>query len=156
GAQKPSIDELLSGVVAVKTFINPDGRTVGNLGREREGSGIVIDDQGLVLTIGYLMFEAHAAQASTNPGQPVPARMGGYDAMPGFGLMRARAPLKCRPMRSGKSAELRKVDPAGVAGAGGSANAQPVHVVARREFAGSWEYLVDSAIFTAPPHLAWS
>ena len=53
----------------VKTFINPDGRTVENLGRGREGSGIVIDDNGLVLTIGYLMVEAHAAEIRTNERQ---------------------------------------------------------------------------------------
>src|SRR5271165_2628592 len=67
-AQKIATDELLSAVVEVKTFINPDGRTVEILGREREGSGVVIDDQGLVLTIGYLMVEAHAAQVATNDG----------------------------------------------------------------------------------------
>ncbi len=61
-AQKLTLDELVSSVVRIKTFINPDGRTVENLGREREGSGIVIDDNGLILTIGYLMVEAHAAE----------------------------------------------------------------------------------------------
>jgi S1-C subfamily serine protease len=155
-AQKLSTEELLSAVVAVKTFINPDGRTVGILGREREGSGIIIDDQGLVLTIGYLMVEAHAAELSTNTGHTVPANVVGYDHASGFGLLQAITPLKVRPMALGKSAELRKGDPVIAAGAGGSANAQAVRVVARREFAGSWEYLLDSAIFTAPPHMAWS
>jgi S1-C subfamily serine protease len=155
-AQKLATDELLSGVVAVKTFINPDGRTVENLGRERQGSGIVIDDQGLVLTIGYLMVEAHAAEVATNTGYTVPANVVGYDHVTGFGLLQAIAPLKVRPMGLGKSADLRKGDPVIVAGAGGAANAQPVRVVARREFAGSWEYLIDSAIFTAPPHMNWS
>jgi len=155
-AQKLSTDELLSAVVGVKTFINPDGRTVGILGREREGSGIIIDDQGLVVTIGYLMVEAHAAELSTNTGHTVPANVVGYDHASGFGLLQAITPLKVRPMALGKSAELRKGDPVIAAGAGGSANAQPVRVVARREFAGSWEYLIDGAIFTAPPHLAWS
>src|SRR5262249_21904243 len=40
--------------------------------------------------------------------------------------------------------------------AGGPAMVAPVHVVAKREFAGSWEYLLDEAIFTAPPHPVWS
>src|SRR6516165_10386582 len=74
-AQKLATDELLSGVVEVKTFINPDGRTVDYLGREREGSGIVIDDQGLIVTIGCLMVEAHAAQVTTNDGRTVPANV---------------------------------------------------------------------------------
>jgi S1-C subfamily serine protease len=32
------------------------------------------------------------------------------------------------------------------------AEARGVYIVSRREFAGSWEYLLDNAIFTAPPH----
>jgi S1-C subfamily serine protease len=155
-AQKVATDELLSAVVEVKTFINPDGRTVEILGREREGSGIVIDDQGLILTIGYLMVEAHAAQVATNDGHTVPANVVGYDSASGFGLLQAITPLKVRPMALGKSAELHKGDPVIAASAGGSGNAQPVHVVARREFAGSWEYMIEGAIFTSPPHVAWS
>src|SRR5262245_29434244 len=62
GAQTPSLDALVAAVVRVKTFIDPEGRTTQNLGREREGSGIVIDSSGLVLTIGYLMVEAHSAE----------------------------------------------------------------------------------------------
>jgi len=155
-AQKNATDELLSGVVEVKTFINPDGRTVEILGRERDGSGVVIDENGLVLTIGYLMVEAHAAQVSTNDGRTVPADVVGYDHATGFGLLRATLPLKVRPMALGKSADLRSGDPVLVAAAGGPSNARPVRVVARREFAGSWEYLLQEAIFTAPPHMAWS
>ena len=110
-AQKLATDELLSAVVEVKTFINPDGRTVEILGREREGSGIVIDDQGLVLTIGYLMVEAHAAQVATNDGHTVPANFVGYDSASGFGLLKAVTSLKVRPMALGKSANLREGDP---------------------------------------------
>src|SRR5262245_11177880 len=64
-AQTVALDELLSAVVHIKTAINPDGRSVANLGREREGTGIVIDNDGLILTIGYLMVEAHSAQVIT-------------------------------------------------------------------------------------------
>src|SRR5258705_4366915 len=60
-ARAASLEELLGGVVKIKTHINPDGSTVRNLGRDREGTGIVIDADGLVLTIGYLMVEAFAA-----------------------------------------------------------------------------------------------
>jgi S1-C subfamily serine protease len=76
-AQSQALTELLSGVVHMKTFINPDGRTTQNLGREREGSGVVIDSNGLILTIGYLMVEAHSAEVMTNDGQDVPANIGG-------------------------------------------------------------------------------
>ena len=83
-----SLDDMVAAVVRIKTFINPDGTSVSNLGREREGSGIVIDESGLVLTIGYLMVEAHAAEVVTNAGRTVPASVVGYDHETGFGLLR--------------------------------------------------------------------
>ncbi|MEA2930078.1 MAG: hypothetical protein QOG38_2506 [Hyphomicrobiales bacterium] len=155
-ARAASIEELVSAVVRIKTFINPDGQTVQSLGREREGSGIVIDEDGLVLTIGYLMVEAHAAQIVTNAGRTVPAEIVGYDHETGFGLLRATAPLKLKPLPFGKSAEVKERDPVLVVGAGGADAVQPAYVVAKREFAGNWEYLLDEAIFTSPPHSAWS
>jgi S1-C subfamily serine protease len=143
-------------VVRVKTFINPDGRTIENLGRERSGSGIVIGSDGLVLTIGYLMVEAHSAEVATNDGHALPAEALGYDHETGFGLLRAAQPLKVRPMILGRSAVLKEMDPALVVSFGGADMIAPVRVAARRQFAGSWEYLLEDAIFTAPPHPAWS
>src|SRR3989442_14969339 len=72
-AQTPRVEELVSAVVRVKTHINPEGGTVQGLGREREGSGIVIDSAGLVFTIGYLKVEAYAAEVIGNNGRPAPA-----------------------------------------------------------------------------------
>jgi S1-C subfamily serine protease len=151
-----SLEDLVSSVVQIKTFINPDGRTIENLGRQREGSGIVIDDDGLVLTIGYLMVEAHAAEVITNAGRAVPATIVGYDHESGFGLIKAIEPLKLKPLVFGRSAEVKRSDPVLVASFGGSRMIAPAYVVAKREFAGNWEYLLDEAIFTAPPHPAWS
>jgi S1-C subfamily serine protease len=155
-AQSPSLQELISGVVGVKTSINPDARTTENLGREREGSGIVIDDSGLVLTIGYLMVEAHAAEVTLDDGRTLPASVVGYDHETGFGLLRAMTPLKVRPMTLGTAADLKKGDAVLVVSSGGPSMVLPAHVAAVREFAGSWEYLLDRAIFTAPPHPEWS
>lgn len=155
-AQRVSIDDLLAPVVQVKTIINPDARTTKNLGREREGSGIVIDDNGLVLTIGYLMVEAHAAEIVTNDGRTLPANIVGYDHETGFGLLQAIAPLKVKAMAFGKSSELKKDDVVLIASFGGPSRASPARIAAKREFAGSWEYLLDEAIFTSPPHPAWS
>jgi serine protease Do len=155
-AQSPALAGLLSGVVHMKTFINPDGRTAPTLGREREGSAIVIDTNGLILTIGYLMVEAHAAEVVTNDGRDVPANIVGYDHQTGFGLLQAIAPLRVQPLVFGKSADLKERDAVVVAGFGGPDHAAPAVVVAKREFAGNWEYLLDEAIFTAPPHAAWS
>jgi serine protease Do len=156
GLQLPKLDELLSGVVRVKTFINPDGRTVENLGRERTGSGVVIDGNGLVVTIGYLMVEAHSAEIITQDGRSVRAEVLGYDHDTGFGLLKALAPLKVRPFVLGKASELKEKEPVLAASWGGINGVAPALVGSKREFAGNWEYLIDGAIFTTPPHTDWS
>lgn len=156
GADSLSLDELVSGVVRLKSYINPDGRTLQNLGREREGSGIVIDGNGLVLTIGYLMVEAHAVEMTNSEGRTVPAEVVGYDHETGFGLLRTLAPLKARPMTLGKSSELKEHAPVLISSFGGRERVSPAEVASIREFAGNWEYMVSDAIFTAPAHPAWS
>ncbi|HTY65733.1 MAG TPA: S1C family serine protease [Alphaproteobacteria bacterium] len=155
-AEAPSLEELLDAVVRIKTFIAPDGRTVETLGSERQGSGIVIDQNGLVLTIGYLMVEAYKAEVTTNSGKTVPASVVGYDQETGFGLLRTAQPLRVHPMPFGKSKDLKPRDPVLIASFGGPEMAAPAFVVAKRPFAGNWEYMLDQAIFTAPPHPAWS
>jgi serine protease Do len=155
-ANAATLEELVSAVVRIKTYINPDGQTVQALGREREGSGIVIDEDGLVLTIGYLMVEAHAAEITTNAGRTVAATIVGYDHETGFGILRTIQPLKIKPLAFGRSADLNVNDPVLVASGGGPGMVGPARVAAKREFAGSWEYLLDEAIFTVPPHPAWS
>ena len=155
-AQSTRIEELVSAVVRVKTHVNPEGRTVEGLGREREGSGILIDNDGLVLTIGYLMVEAYAAEVVDNSGRTVPASVVGYDHETGFGLLRTMEPLKLKPMPLGKSADVKERDPVLVASFGGPDMVAGAYVVAKREFAGNWEYMLDEALFTAPPHPAWS
>jgi S1-C subfamily serine protease len=155
-AQPRPLDEVVAGVVRVKMAIEPDGRTVEGLGREREGSGVVIDGDGLVLTIGYLMVEARTAEIGTADGRTVPATVVGYDHESGFGLLRALLPLKTAPIPFGRSADLKEGEPVVVASFGGPSMAGLAKVAAVREFAGSWEYLLDQALFTAPPHPAWS
>ena len=155
-AQNPGADELLSAVVQLKTYINPDGRTVKGLGQQRGGSGIVIDVNGLILTIGYLMVEAHSAEVLTNTGRKSAADVVGYDHDTGFGLLRASEPLKVKPLTLGKSADLKEQDQVLAASFGGRAGIAPAYVMSLREFAASWEYLIPGAIFTAPAHSEWS
>jgi S1-C subfamily serine protease len=155
-AQTVSLDDLLSAVVHIKTSINPDGRSVANLGRSRDGTGIVIDNDGLILTIGYLMVEAQSAEVVASDGRAVPANVVGYDHESGFGLLRAIMPLKVHPLPLGHSAALKEKDPVVIVGYGGRGRVARAEVVSRRAFAGSWEYLLDDAIYTWPPYPDWS
>src|SRR5215210_4281530 len=110
-AHARDLNDLLTAVVRVKTSIEPNGRTVATLGREREGSGVLIDNDGLVLTIGYLMVEARIAEIGLQDGRTIPATVVGYDHETGFGLLRAIMPPKVPPLELGSSADLRVGDP---------------------------------------------
>jgi len=152
-AAQSDLMEILSAVVAVEARVPDDARTAALLGDERLGTGIVIDGAGLVVTIGYLILEATDAWIRTGGGQRVPADILAYDHETGFGLLRAQTPLdKVVPMPLGDSDALVEGTPAVVASFGGPAALQPVMTVSRRDFAGYWEYLLENAIFTSPPH----
>ena len=140
-------------VVLLRATAPKDSRTARTLGANREGSGIVIDNSGLILTIGYLILEADGVEIVAADGKALPATVVGYDHATGFGLVRATLPLSVKPIEFGDSATLPEREPVLIAGFDGVA---PAYVVSKRQFAGFWEYLLDSAIFTAPATVNWS
>jgi S1-C subfamily serine protease len=148
--------QRLEAIVRIHADVPAEARTAAYLGTEREGAGVVIDDAGLVVTIGYLITEAMGAEVTTGTGKASRADVVGFDIASGLGLLRAAEPLAVRPMPIGTAQGLTERTPVVVAGAGGAEAAQPAVVVSRRTFAGYWEYLLEDAIFTAPPHPAWS
>ena len=75
-AQNTRIEELVSAVVRIKTRVLKDA-PLKAWAANAEGSGILIDNDGLVLTIGYLMVEAYAAEVVDNSGRTVPASVVG-------------------------------------------------------------------------------
>ncbi|MDX1434443.1 MAG: S1C family serine protease, partial [Gammaproteobacteria bacterium] len=129
--------------------------TAGALGTERMGSGAVIGENGLVLTIGYLITEAESLWITTNGGVTVPGHVVGYDQETGFGLAQALQPMDAPPILRGRSGALAPRDPVILAGAGGLDHAIKAEIITRREFAGYWEYVLDEALFTAPAHPNW-
>ncbi len=142
----------LDAVVGVYASVPRDARTADILGTERRGSGVVIDKDGLVLTIGYLIMEAISAELVLPGNKTVPAEVVAYDYETGFGLLRAQSPLGIEPVPLGQSSELKVDSQVLVAAASGARPLVGAVVVSRREFAGYWEYLLPDAIFTAPPH----
>ena len=149
-------DAFFAAVVRIETRALPDARSSVTLGAEREGSGIVIGKDGLVLTIGYLLVEADEVRIIDDRGRTLPARLVAYDHATGFGLVRAITPLAVAPMALGDSSKLAESDPVLVVNSGGRSEATRASVVSRRLFSGNWEYMLDSAIFTSPPTLNWS
>jgi S1-C subfamily serine protease len=147
------IDTVLKSVVTVQANIPEDGFTASILGTERSGSGIVIRDNGLVLTIGYLITEAETIWLTTRGGRVVPGHALAYDQETGFGLVQALGRLDLPAVRLGESGKAEVGDP--VTLAGGQGDAVEARIVTKQEFAGYWEYLLDEAIFIAPAHPSW-
>ncbi len=140
-------------VVEVRTVATPDARTNAFLGPRRVGGGIVIDAAGLVLTAAYLVAETERIEIIGPDRQRIPATLVGHDPATGISLIRAVIPLPVKPISLGDSATASVNDPVLVVGYDGVA---PAYIVSRREYAGSWEYLLDDALFTAPATTGWS
>jgi S1-C subfamily serine protease len=149
------LDKVLDSVVAVHAEIPEDGFTASILGTERVGNGVVIRDDGLVLTIGYLIVEAQTLWLTANGGAVVPGYPLGYDQVTGFGLVQALEPLHTPVLERASAARCEPGDDVFIIGQGGEAHSLKAKLIDKREFAGSWEYVLDEALFTAPAHPQW-
>jgi S1-C subfamily serine protease len=148
-------EKLLGAIVKVSTRSAPDARSADSLGTAREGTGVVIGKDGLVLTIGYLVVEADDVQITDSNGRAIPATVVANDQATGFALVRTLAPLDAEPIALGESAKTTERQPVLIASAGGD-GASFAWIVSKRPFTGSWEYRLDSALFTSPPTSEWS
>jgi S1-C subfamily serine protease len=116
---------------------------------------VVIREDGLILTIGYLITEASSVWITDNAGVAVEGHPLAYDQATGFGLVLPLGPLRAPALALGEPAEVAVGDDVLVLGHGGRAHALRARLVARREFAGYWEYVLEEAMFTAPAHPQW-
>jgi S1-C subfamily serine protease len=147
--------QALDAVVLLRAEIPEDAFTGGILGTERVGYGVVIRADGLVLTIGYLITEAETIWLTTNAGEVVAGHALAYDQATGFGLVQSLGELRAPPLERGSAAAVDAGDEVFIIGHGGRAHALKAKLIAKREFAGYWEYLIDEALFTAPAHPQW-
>jgi S1-C subfamily serine protease len=148
------LERALSAVVGLHALIPTDAFTAETLGTERAGNGVLIDD-GLVLTIGYLITEAETVWLHLGDGRAVEGHALGFDGETGFGLVQALGKIDLPPLTIGSSKEAQAGERVVVGGAGGRTRSVAAHIAARQEFAGYWEYLIDDAIFTFPAHPNW-
>lgn len=149
------LDAALDSAVMIRSEIPDDAFTAQVLGTERLGNGMVIGDNGLVLTIGYLLTEAETLWLTTNRGAAVAGHPIAFDFATGFGLVQALGRLDAPPIRRGSASQLQEQSDVVVLGHGGRDHSLKAKIIAKREFAGYWEYLLDEALFTAPAHPQW-
>ena len=147
---------IAEAMVSIKSLIPDDAMSASLLGTERTGHGVRIREDGLIATIGYIVHEAESVFIGSIAGHMVPGFVVGYDYESGFGLVKPSMPLKGPAALIGSAQPLAVGNPVTVAGAGRENSAMEAEVVAKREFAGRWEYLLDEAIFTAPTFDNWS
>jgi S1-C subfamily serine protease len=149
------LDRALGAVVGVKSVVPSDAFTAATLGTERSGSGVVIREDGLVLTIGYVVTEAELVWLTSPELGGVPAHVIAVDQSTGFGLVQALRRLDVTPLELGDSAAIEPGHSCVLASSGGPQHAVRTMVVGREPFAGYWEYLLENPIFTSPPHPFW-
>ena len=129
-----------------------DAASARTLGKERQGTGIVIRPDGLILTIGYLILETEQIEIRTHQQKTYPAHVVAYDQATGFGLIKSLIPLPgIEPVKFGKSQDQKIDEMLLVVSAGESAFSGPTKLKDIRAFTGYWEYHLDSAIYTSPP-----
>lgn len=148
------LNRALESVVALQSEIPEDAFTAPVLGVKRAGSGVVIGDDGLVLTIGYLITEAESVWLTRADGRLIPAHALAVDQETGFGLVQALEHVDLPALGLGSSRKAKTGDPVVVA-AGGRRQFMRAQIVGKHEFAGYWEYFLDEAMFTAPAHPFW-
>ncbi len=150
-----ALERARQAVVGLEVQAVDDARSARTLGSERRGSGVLIGEDGVVLTIGYLVLEAESIELTTEAGRRVPARVLAYDQASGFGLVQALVPLGVRPAPLGRSnpapadgGALRQA--VTVISGGDEGEVQSAQLVSRRAFSGYWEYHIEGALYTLP------
>ena len=139
-------------VVGVQVSATQGARSAETLGRRRQGSGVVIGPDGLILTIGYLMLEAENIRVVTHDNRVIPATAVGYDLATGFGLLKPLLPLRgIAPVPLGSYKDVGTGEPLMVATGGEDGDVGITRLVSKRAFSGYWEYHIEAALFTSPP-----
>jgi S1-C subfamily serine protease len=148
-----TIDKILPSIVTVRSSIPDNAFTAPTLGTLREGSGVVIREDGLVLTMGYLITEAEEVWLTRHDGNVVAGHALAYDQESGFGLVQSLEWLEVPAIEFGNVTQANVGDPVFLVD--GTGNSVDAAIIAKQEFAGYWEYLLDEAIFIAPAHPSW-
>jgi S1-C subfamily serine protease len=148
------LERALSAVVGLHSIVPPDAFTADTLGAERAGNGVLIDD-GLILTIGYLITEADTVWLHLGDGRVVQGHALAFDQETGFGLVQALGKIDLPALEIGSSKAAEVGERVVVGGAGGRTRSLAGRIAAKQEFAGYWEYVLDEAIFTYPAHPNW-
>ncbi|MCH1424651.1 MAG: S1C family serine protease, partial [Burkholderiales bacterium] len=150
-----NLDSAINSVVKVRTSIPAAAFTADVLGTERIGSGVLINNSGLILTVGYLVTEAETVWLTTNLNQSIPGHVVAYDQSSGLGLVQALGSLDIDASELDSSDLVTVNDDIFFISYGGIEHSLCSKISRIDEFAGYWEYLLEAAIYISPPHPQW-
>ena len=145
-----TVAQFAQTVVRIDATIKPSARTIDILGFQRSGSGVVVDATGLIVTVGYLVLESSEVLITFGSDNTVPAEVVVNDTATGLALLRAELPSDVVPLSLGDSHAMSVEEDVVVLPYGGTDAAHVTRIADIRSFAGSWEYLIDRAFYTAP------
>lgn len=147
---------LMRSIVSIKATVSDIARTAQNFGTERDGSGVVIDTHGLIVTAGYTIAEASSVTVTFSNGISAIADIIAYDEATGLGLVRTPDHIPTTPIKLGSSKGLKTDQLAMIIPDTGEVDAKGVKIGKISKFTGGWEYMVDNAIHTYPPSTSFS
>jgi S1-C subfamily serine protease len=144
-------------VVGIRAQIPPDRPSAATLGAERWGSGVIVDPDGTVLTVGYLVLEATALEVVLRDGRTVAARVLGHDFESGLAVIMLGGGGPYPAVALGRSDPVGPGHPVSVVGMNEERRlvARMAAVTAVRRFVAYWEYLLERALWVAPQHPAF-
>ncbi len=155
-ANDDPMDRLMQSIVTINATTSDIARTAANFGIERQGSGVVLDANGLIVTAGYTIAEATSVTVTFSNGVTEQAKIVAFDEATGLGLVRTPVGITTTPIKLGKSAGLKSAQKLMIIPATGEADAKGVKVGKIKKFTGGWEYIINDAIHTYPPSTSFT
>lgn len=152
------VEKTQHSIVRFQAFIPEDRHSSHVLGTVRQGTGIIINPQGYILTAAYLVMEAEDIQVLFADERVVPAEVTGIDYESGLGLIRLTEPNECAPATLGKASRVMPGQLTLTIGDSAEAQARIVtngRIFDAAPFIGYWEYFLERALYVVPQNPAF-
>jgi S1-C subfamily serine protease len=143
------LEHVVPAVVSIHSVTPQRHPSARILGTERTGSGAIIDAEGHILTVGYVVMGARTIEITLPDQQQYPATLLFQDFESGMAILQTPArDLPTVPL--GRSAALQEGDNVIIVAATDQTQrmASPGFISALRPFDAYWEYMLDRAILT--------
>lgn len=152
------VERTQDSIVRFQAYIPEECRSSRILGGFRQGTGLVINSQGHILTVGYLIMEATEVQVILADDTTVQAKVAGVDFETGFGILQLVDSVDVPAIAIGRSSQVS--DDQLTLTIGGSTGEQTRIVTNGRIFStglfiGYWEYLLENALYVVPQNPAF-